>query len=116
MKNELKNKIVSHNGAQLLIEKLNLDANSIKDILYALKGETSNFIGLIGGIEGDKCSLSLIIDETLVKEKDLNAGAIIREISKFIQGGGGGQPFFATAGGKNPSGLKDAFEAFKTRV
>jgi len=116
MKNELKNKIVSHNGAQLLIEKLNLDANSIKDILYALKGETSNFIGLIGGVEGDKCSLSLIIDETLVKEKDLNAGAIIREISKFIQGGGGGQPFFATAGGKNPAGLKDAFEAFKTRV
>lgn len=116
MKNELKNKIVSHNGAQLLIEKLNLDANSIKDILYALKRETSNFIGLIGGVEGDKCSLSLIIDETLVKEKDLNAGAIIREISKFIQGGGGGQPFFATAGGKNPAGLKDAFEAFKTRV
>ena len=52
-------------------------------------------------------------EETLVKEKNLNASTIIREIAKHIQGGGGGQPFFATAGGKNPKGLNDAIEDFR---
>ena len=116
IKNELKNKIVSTNGVQLLIEKLDLDANSIKDILFALKGETTHFVGLIGGMEDDKCSLSLIIDEEVVSEKNLNAGTIIREIAKFIQGGGGGQPFFANAGGKNPSGIEEALKAFKGMI
>lgn len=113
IKNELKSKIVATNGVHLLMETLDLDANSIKDILYALKSETTGFVGLIGGVEGDKCSLSLIIDETVVSEKDLNAGTIIREIAKFIQGGGGGQAFFATAGGKNPAGIAEALKAFK---
>lgn len=113
VKNELKSKITTQNDMNVLIEQLNLDANSIKDILYALKGETENFVGLIGGTDSDKCSLSLIIDETLVKDKNLNASTIIREIAKHIQGGGGGQPFFATAGGKNPKGLNDAIEDFR---
>lgn len=112
-KSDLKNKIVAMDGMNVLIEKVNLDANGIKDILYSLKGETANFIGLLGGIDGDKCSLSLIIDEALVKEKELNAGTIIRDLAKHIQGGGGGQAFFATAGGKNANGLEEALSQFK---
>lgn len=116
IKGELKNKIVPFNGIQLLAEKITLDAGSIKDILYQLKGETENFVGIIGGIDGDKCSLTIIIDEAIVKDKSLDAGKIIREISKHIQGGGGGQAFFATAGGKNPQGLDQALNDFKSKL
>ena len=58
--------------------------------------------------------LSCYIDKELAKAKDLNAGTIVRELGKFIQGGGGGQPFFATAGGKNPDGIAQALSEVKT--
>jgi alanyl-tRNA synthetase len=109
----LKSKIEGINGINFLGTKVNLDAGSIKDIAYQLKGETSNFVGIFGGLEDDKCSLTIIIDETLAKEKGLDAGKIIREISKHIQGGGGGQAFFATAGGKNKQGVDKAIEEFR---
>lgn len=115
VKAELKQKITEHNGVSLLTEKIELDAASIKDILFQLKGEVSNFAGIIGGVEGGKCSLSIILDDTLVKEKSLDAGKIIREISQHISGGGGGQAFFATAGGKNPKGIDLAINEFKSR-
>ena len=116
VKHELKTKIEGINGINFLGTKVNLDAGSIKDIAYQLKGETSNFVGIFGGVEDDKCSLTIIIDEALAKEKGLDAGKIIREISKHIQGGGGGQAFFATAGGKNKQGVDKAIEEFKTIV
>lgn len=116
IKNDLKAQIVEQDTIHLLKTQLDLDANSIKDILYALKSEVPNFVGLIGGVEGDKCSLSLIIEEKLVAEKGWDAGKIIRNIAKHIQGGGGGQPFFATAGGKNVSGMKDALAALGAHI
>lgn len=116
IKNDLKAQIVEQDTIHLLKTQLDLDANSIKDILYALKSEVPNFVGLIGGVEGDKCSLSLIIEEKLVAEKGWDAGKIIRDIAKHIQGGGGGQPFFATAGGKNVNGMKDALTALGAHI
>jgi alanyl-tRNA synthetase len=116
VKHELKTKIEGINGINYLGAKVNLDAGSIKDIAYQLKGETSNFIGIFGGVEEDKCSLTIIIDENLAKEKGLDAGKIIREISKHIQGGGGGQAFFATAGGKNILGVDKAIETFRAFI
>ena len=107
----LKNSIKEFNGVNLLSEIVELDGGSIKDILFQLKGETDNFVGVIGGKDDGKCTLSIIVSDNLIKEKDLHAGNIIREVSKHIQGGGGGQPFFATAGGKNPAGLEDAIAA-----
>ena len=71
---------------------------------------------MIGGKSDDKCSLSIIASDDLVKEKDIHAGNIIREVSKYIQGGGGGQPFFATAGGKNAGGLEKAIEEVKNYI
>ena len=97
-------------------EQLNLDSNSVKDILFQLKGETANFVGVIGNVDGDKCGLSLIIAENLVESNQWNAAQIIREVSSHIQGGGGGQPFFATAGGKNASGISTAIEAIRTKL
>ncbi len=116
VKQELKAAISNQNGINVLNSIIELDGSSIKDILFQLKGETDNFVGIIGGKEGDKCTLSIIISDNLTKEKDLNAGNIIREISPLIQGGGGGQPFFATAGGKNPTGLDKAIEAILEKL
>ena len=60
-----------------------------------------------------KAVMAVYISKGIVESKGLNAGNIVRELGKFIQGGGGGQPFFATAGGKNPAGLEDALKASK---
>jgi alanyl-tRNA synthetase len=109
----LKSKITDINGIHFLGEVVSMDANSVKDILFQLKGETANFVGVIGNTEGEKCGLSLIISDNLVESNKWNAAQFIREVSSHIQGGGGGQPFFATAGGKNSNGLPTAIEALK---
>ena len=69
---------------------------------------------MLFGAENDgKALLSCYISKELVAEKGLNAGQIVRELGKHIQGGGGGQPFFATAGGKKPDGIEEALKAAK---
>ena len=113
VKSELKSKITDINGIHFLGEVVSMDANSVKDILFQLKGETANFVGVIGNTEGEKCGLSLIISDDLVESNKWNAAQFIREVSSHIQGGGGGQPFFAIAGGKNSNGLPTAIEALK---
>jgi alanyl-tRNA synthetase len=81
-----------------------------------LRGEIDNFVGVIGGKNDGKCTLSIIASNQIVADKKFNAGDIIREVSKHIQGGGGGQPFFATAGGKNSEGLTIAIQEVKERI
>ena len=116
VKGELKSKIETINGINFLGTTVNLDGGSIKDILFQLKGEVDNFFGVIGGNEGDKCTISIIVSDSIIADKGLNAGNLVREVAKHIQGGGGGQPFFATAGGKNPAGLKAAIEECKGKI
>jgi alanyl-tRNA synthetase len=113
VKAELKNKIVSIGGINFLGEIVALDGGSIKDILFQLKGEVPDFFGVLGGNEGDKCTISIIASDAVIASKGIHAGNLIREASKHIGGGGGGQPFFATAGGKNPAGLEKAIEQVK---
>ena len=116
VKGELKEKIISVNGVNFLGTILKMDAGSIKDILFQLKGEVSNFFGVIGGDEGEKCTISIIAADSVIAEKGINAGNLVREVSKHIQGGGGGQAFFATAGGKNSAGLSLAIEELKSKI
>jgi alanyl-tRNA synthetase len=116
LKSELKSKINQIGAINFLGEIVDLDTNSIKDLLFQLKNETENFVGIIGNSENDKCGLSLIISDNLVEDKKMNASQIIREISTHIQGGGGGQAFFATAGGKKKEGLKDAILNLKNHI
>jgi alanyl-tRNA synthetase len=116
VKQSLKQSIESINGIDFLSAQVDLDANSIKDILFQLKGEHDRFVGVIGGVEGDKCTLSIIASDSVVNERSFNAGQLIREAASHIQGGGGGQPFFATAGGKNPSGIKAALEVVRSKM
>lgn len=110
MKSELKAKIKEEKGVNLLTDVIELDGGSIKDILFQLKGEVDNFVGVLGGVDDGKCTLSIIASDDIVAKNNFHAGNIIREVSKHIQGGGGGQPFFATAGGKKPEGLNAAIE------
>ena len=115
VKGELKNQIVPLDGVNFLGTVIPLDGGSIKDILFQLKGEVDNFFGVIGGNEGDKCTISIIAADSVISSKGINAGNLVREVSKHIQGGGGGQPFFATAGGKNPSGLEAAIKEVREK-
>jgi alanyl-tRNA synthetase len=116
VKQNLKNQIATVNGVRFLGEVITMDAGSVKDILFQLKGENESFLGVIGSEQDGKCALSIIITDDLIQSKGLNAGALIKETASFIQGGGGGQPFFATAGGKNPAGLKQAIEHIKAKL
>jgi alanyl-tRNA synthetase len=89
-----------------------LDASGIKDILFQFKGDLQpSFVAVIGGIDNDKASLNIMISENLVAQNGWHAGNLVKEHAKHINGGGGGQNFFATAGGKNPAGLDAAIEA-----
>ncbi|WP_417871006.1 alanine--tRNA ligase [Winogradskyella sp.] len=113
LKGDLKNEITELNGVNFIAKKVDLDASGIKDLCFELGGEVDNLFALFGADNNGKALLSCYISKNLVAEKDLNAGQIVRELGKHIQGGGGGQPFFATAGGKNPAGIEEALEAAK---
>ena len=113
IKHDLKNKIEGKKGAHFLEAIVPLDAGSIKDILFQLKGEVDDLFAVIGGEADGKATLSIMISESLVGKTDLHAGNLVRASAKHIKGGGGGQPFFATAGGKDPQGLKAALEEVK---
>jgi len=106
VKTTLLTEFVKGEGINTLIAKVELpNADSLKKLAYELKNEVENaFVILAASIEG-KPQIAVILEESLINSKDLNAGQIVRELAKEIQGGGGGQPFFATAGGKDLAGL-----------
>ncbi|MCB0383522.1 MAG: alanine--tRNA ligase, partial [Psychroserpens sp.] len=114
IKGDLKNEISEVNGVQFLAKKIDLDASGIKDLCFELGSQFDNLFLLFGAENDGKAILSCYISKGLVASKNLNAGTIVRELGKHIQGGGGGQPFFATAGGKNPDGLDNALNAAKS--
>lgn len=116
VKADLKKSIVENGDHAFLEGIVTLDAGSVKDILFQLKGEMKNLVAVIGSKESDKCAVTVLIDESLVASRGWNAGAIVKSVSSMIQGGGGGQPFFATAGGKNPGGLEKAIAAAKAEL
>ena len=116
IKGELKNELTEINGIQFLAKKLDLDATGIKDVCFDLGSQYNNLFLLFAAENEGKALLSCYISKELVAEKGLNAGQVVRELGKYIHGGGGGQPFFATAGGKNPKGIKEAIEKSKSYI
>lgn len=110
LKNELKTQISNVKGVRFLAKKVPLDVSGMKDIAFQIGGELDDVFIVLGGESEGKAFLLCYISKPLVKEKGLNAGQVVRELGKYIQGGGGGQPFFATAGGKNPEGINKALE------
>ncbi len=110
MKVALTAEIQQINGIQFLAKQVDLDPNGAKDLAYELGTLGTNVFVVLATSEEGKPTISCYISKELVNEKALNAGNVVRELGKFIQGGGGGQPFFATAGGKNSAGISEALE------
>jgi len=106
----LKEEIEAIDGVPVLLKEVSLDAASVKDLVYRLREAEERLFMVFGYGEGNKAGLSVAMTDNLIKEKGWNAGQLIRDWAKEIQGGGGGQPFFATAGGKNPKGIQAALE------
>ena len=113
LKGELANELEDVNGIKFLAKKVDLDAAGIKDLSFELGQNKDDLFLLFGTEQNGKALLSCYISKALVASKDLNAGTIVRELGKYIQGGGGGQAFFATAGGKNPEGIQEALDKAK---
>ncbi|WP_281541096.1 alanine--tRNA ligase [Maribacter aestuarii] len=113
LKGDLAEELEEINGVKFLAKKLDLDAASIKDLCFEMGQNRDDLFLIFGTEQNGKALLSCYISKELVASKNLNAGTIVRELGKYIQGGGGGQPFFATAGGKNPGGIAEALAKAK---
>jgi alanyl-tRNA synthetase len=110
IKAELKAKGRPHNSINFICERITIDsADAIKDIAFELKQTENTFLVLGAEVKG-KPSITVAISDDLVSSKKLNAGNIVRELAKEIQGGGGGQPNYANAGGSNLQGIDKALE------
>ncbi len=115
VKEQLLTQVEAQNGINVIAQKIELrDSAAIKDLAFQLKGQVENLFLVLGAEVNGKPSLTIVVSDDLSKEKDLHAGNIIREAAKEMRGGGGGQPFFATAGGSDVSGLEAAIEKAKS--
>ncbi len=103
-----KNDFEDKNGKKLLVKKTSLDAGSVKDIVFQLKKETPNSVIIIISDANEKPMVTVGVSTDL--ESTYHAGNIVKELAKEIQGGGGGNPGFATAGGKNLAGIDNAYQ------
>jgi alanyl-tRNA synthetase len=110
MKGELEKELQEINGIRFLAKQVDLNPEGAKDLAYELGNLGNNLFLVLATAEEGKPMLSCYISKELVADRKLNAGQVVRELGKFIQGGGGGQPFFATAGGKNAAGIPEALE------
>ncbi|WP_367771839.1 alanine--tRNA ligase [Flavobacterium sp. WC2421] len=108
MKGDLAKELKEINGIQFLAKQVDLNPEGAKDLAYELGNLGSNMFLVLATAEEGKPMLSCYISKELVADKGLNAGLVVRELGKYIQGGGGGQPFFATAGGKKVEGIQEA--------
>ena len=108
VKAQLLTEIKLVNGLNFLAKQLDLDAAGLKDVSFELGQKFDNAVLVFASEQNGKALLSCYVSKDTVASRDLNAGAIVRSLGRYIQGGGGGQPFFATAGGKNPAGIPEA--------
>ncbi len=108
LKGEFAAKLREINGVRFLAERVDLDASGAKDLAHELGSIGDNLFIVLGSVADDKPTLTCYISKELVASRAMNAGQVVRELGKYIQGGGGGQPFFATAGGKDAAGIAEA--------
>ncbi|MEI6457195.1 MAG: alanine--tRNA ligase, partial [bacterium] len=108
LKESLKKEITEVSGIHFLALKVDLDAEQVKSLGWELSKEIADLYLVLANESDGKAGLTVMVSENLVKERKMNAGAIIRELAKEIKGGGGGQPHIATAGGKEPAGIPAA--------
>ncbi|TWR26888.1 alanine--tRNA ligase [Mucilaginibacter achroorhodeus] len=117
LKDELAKKAQEINGVNFIAERVELpNADAIKNLAYNLKDIVPNLYLVLAAEINGKPNITVMIADNLVKEKGLHAGNIVKELAKEVKGGGGGQPFFATAGGSDASGLNNALEKAKNFI
>jgi len=109
-KDRLKNEKRTLRDMNIVCGYVTFSPARVKELAFQLKGELDRLILILGGVYGGKPNLTVLIHEALVAEYDLHAGQIVRDAAQEIKGGGGGQPFFATAGGSYAEGLEKAVE------
>jgi alanyl-tRNA synthetase len=114
LKTTLLANLEKHSTFSLIVEKVDVpNADSLKQLSYELRDQVENLIAVFGADIAGKPQLSVFIAENIAQETGLNAGKIVKDLAKEIRGGGGGQAFFATAGGSDASGLDAALEKAK---
>ena len=105
------------NGVTVVSAILPLMPQGVKDLVFKIRQEVpENLLCVIGSIDAGKPMLSVMLSDDMVKDHGLNAGQLVREAAKLIQGGGGGQPHYATAGGKNTDGLSAAIDSVISKI
>jgi len=111
LKDQLASKVVKNNGYSLIIEKISVpNADALKNIAYGLRNQFDDLLLVLAADVDSKPQVAVMIGEKLAQTNTYHAGNMVKELAKEIDGGGGGQPFFATAGGKNLNGLNAVIE------
>ena len=110
VKQELIIQIREEKGFRILKARCPLSPAGAKDLAFQLKDQFDDLYLVLGTLDNNKPGITIAVGKKLLADEKFNAGSIIRQVSKHIQGGGGGQPFFAQAGGKNPNGLDAAMD------
>ena len=114
---DIENEVQEINGVHFLATKVDLDAGGIKDLAFSLGNKYQNLFVLFASAPSkEKALLTCYISKDLVASRNYNAGQVVRELGKLIHGGGGGQPFFASAGGRNPGGIPKVLEKAKDYI
>lgn len=117
IKNELAQKAVKANGHTLILEQVTVpNADALKNIAYALRNQFDDLLLILAADVDHKPQVAVMIGEKLMQTKKFHAGNMVKELAREIDGGGGGQPFFATAGGKNLNGLGSVLEKARRMV
>ena len=117
IKSTLLSKMESINGVHFIGEMIDLNnGEQIKNLCFQLKNEVPNLVMVLGTVINEKAMVSIVVNEKLVEEKGYSATHLIKEISGLIKGGGGGQAFYATAGGTNVNGIQDALVRVKSLI
>ncbi len=111
LKGDLINSAVEVNGIKFIGSRVDLEPGLIKDLAFQLRKECAPLFLVLATAENEKATISVALSDELTNK--FHSGNIVKELSKFIQGGGGGQAFFATAGGKNPDGINQALTRAK---
>ena len=117
VKQGLLEKAINQNGHQVIIEKIKLpSADALKQISFDIKNKFDDLFMVLAADIAGKPQIAVVVSDNLVKEKGLNAGEIVKDLAKEIKGGGGGQPFFATAGGNDINGLDNVVTKAKELI